>query len=170
MKVIVGLGNPTEKYKNTRHNVGFILLDKVAEQKNLTWEFEKKFNALICKDTAGTFGDYRGPILYVKPQTYMNLSGDSVSKILNYFNLTSEDLIIVHDDVDLPFGKTKKAVGAGHAGHNGVKDIIAKLGTKDFERLRFGVGRPENNQFEVGDYVLSKFTSEEMRFLEDFEL
>ncbi len=148
MKLIVGLGNPGEKYKNTRHNVGFMAVEKIAENNNGMWEFEKKFNSEICR-----FGD----TLLAKPHTFMNNSGEAVSKIVNYFDVDLNDLIIVHDEVDLEEGETRFKKGSGDAGHHGVIDIINKLGTQDFWRFRIGVGRPKSNKFEVNDYVLSVF-------------
>lgn len=146
MKLIVGLGNPGEKYKNTRHNVGFMLLDALAYEAGISWAFEKKFNSEISKHE---------DILYAKPQTFMNRSGEAVRKIADYYNIAPENIIIVHDDVDLEEGQTRFRQGSSSAGHHGVDDIIEKLGTQEFWRFRVGVGRPNDTKFDVQDYVLS---------------
>lgn len=152
MKYIVGLGNPGGKYKKTRHNVGFILLDRFAEENGLTWKFEKKFNAEVAKGDDFTL---------IKPQTFMNESGQSVAKLVEYFNFEPRDLLVVHDDVDLDFGVVKKHVARGHAGHKGVEDIIKTLGLNDFWRMRVGVGRPENPNIDTEDWVLKNFSEDD---------
>lgn len=147
MKIIVGLGNPGEKYKNTRHNVGFMLLDKYARETNLSWSMDSKLNALIIKTSQ---------FMLIKPQTFMNNSGDTVSKAINYYQAVPDDLVVIHDDVDLELGRTVFRKGMGSAGHHGIEDIMQKIGTKDFWRLRVGVGRPQEDKFEIADYVLQK--------------
>lgn len=160
MKIIVGLGNKGEKYLNTRHNVGFTLLDELAYNKDSSWEQNKKFNSKICKPDTDS--------IFVKPQTFMNKSGKAVSKVLSYFKDTSvEDLIVVHDDVDLEFGEIRIQKSRGSAGHKGVQDIIDKLGTNEFWRLRVGVGRPENENISTEDWVLQDFTKEQLNTLKD---
>jgi PTH1 family peptidyl-tRNA hydrolase len=151
MKIVVGLGNPGKKYTNTKHNAGFIAVDKLAQKHNLEWEENKKFDALIAK------GQIREQdVLLAKPQTFMNNSGTTVSKLVNFYNVPFSDLTIIHDDVDLEPGKVKYRLGASSAGHHGVEDIIEKLGSKEFWRLRIGVGRPETgDRFDVKDFVLS---------------
>jgi len=158
MKIIVGLGNPGKEYKNSRHNAGFILVDKLAEKLDLTWGYEKKFDAEVCKND-----NY----VLVKPQAFMNDSGSVVSRALHFFKVSLGDLIVVHDDVDLPFGEVKFKKGSGTAGHHGVTDIVEKAGTLNFWRFRVGVGRPENNKFNVHGYVLGDFSGEELSILED---
>ena len=153
MKIIFGLGNPGKEYASARHNVGFILLDKYAEDKGLKWLKEDKFKALTAKD---------GEILLVKPQTFMNNSGDCVSLVVNYYKADPADILVIHDDVDLEFGRTKKQFGGGSAGHHGIEDIHKKLGTDVFWRFRVGVGRPNNASFDVLDWVLSGFSEEEL--------
>ncbi len=162
MNVIVGLGNPEDKYKNNRHNVGFILLDLFAKKHSMLWNYEKKFDAQVCR--------YEDKLILIKPQTFMNNSGDSVQKILDYYKKDHSHLLVVHDDVDLPFGKVKITKGSSSAGHHGVEDIIKKVGTLDFGRLRVGVGRPANNKMDVADYVLSDFTPEELEFIRLIDL
>lgn len=158
MKLIVGLGNPGKEYKNNRHNAGFILIDLLAEKLGLSWKFERKFNAEICKNEE---------FVLVKPQTFMNDSGLSVSKAIKFFKIDLDNLVVVHDDVDLPFGETKFKKGSGTAGHHGVADIIEKLGNIDFWRFRVGVGRPENSKFDVHGYVLGDFSDEELSMLKN---
>lgn len=148
MKLIVGLGNPGEKYKDTRHNIGFIFVDKLSDENDVAWKFEKKFNAEIAR-----FDD----TLLAKPQTFMNNSGESVSKIMNFYDIELEDLLVVHDDIDLEHGNIKVEKGRGSAGHKGVQSIIDHLGTNEFERMRIGVGRPDNPNIETEDWVLMNF-------------
>lgn len=140
MKLIVGLGNPDEQYKDTRHNVGYMVVEALAKQltsgPNVTFSFERKYKALIF-DTK-----YKDEKLYiVKPQTYMNNSGWSVEPIASMYKIPREDIWVVHDDIDLPLGKVRIRLGGGSGGHNGVESIITKLGTDQFMRFRLGVGR-----------------------------
>lgn len=152
MKLVVGLGNPGKKYEKTRHNVGFILLDEYVEENDLNWKFERKFNAEIAKD---------GDLTLAKPQTFMNKSGQSVAKLVEYFEIDLDDLVVVHDDVDLDFGVVKKQKGRGDAGHKGVKNIVKVLGSNEFWRQRVGVGRSENADMDTDDWVLMNFNSAE---------
>jgi len=152
VKLIVGLGNPGEKYKNNRHNVGFVLIDKYAKEHGLVWEENSKLKALTCKVEDK---------LLVKPQTFMNNSGESVSQIINFYKIDPEDLTVIHDDVDLPLGEVKKQFASGAAGHHGVESIISCLGTKEFWRVRIGVGRPSGGM-QVEDFVLQDFLKEEL--------
>ncbi|MBP9751568.1 MAG: aminoacyl-tRNA hydrolase [Candidatus Moranbacteria bacterium] len=160
MKIIIGLGNPGKEYGETRHNAGFLFLDMLKD----SWGFpefvpEKKFAGLV---SAGMKDDKK--TLLVKPVTFMNHSGEAVVALANFFKLTPADITVVHDDLDLPFGTWKIAAGSGAAGHNGVTDIIERLGTKEFRRIRIGIGRPEGDR-DPADYVLSRFTPEEERKL-----
>ncbi|TPE57704.1 aminoacyl-tRNA hydrolase [[Mycoplasma] falconis] len=144
MKLIVGLGNPGVEYAKTRHNVGFMVIDKMAEklQTPLT---EKKFNGVFYKDKE---------VILAKPLTYMNKSGDFVAAITNYYDVALEDVIIVYDDLDVVLGKAVIRQKGSAGGHNGMKDIIAKLHSEDIKRLKIGIGRDGN----VIDYVLGKFS------------
>lgn len=153
MKLIVGLGNPGEKYSKQRHNVGFMILDQLAKEENLSWEDNSKLKSKMVKlkDT-----------VLMKPQTFMNNSGDAVSLVSNFYKISPEDITVIHDDVDLPFGKYKKQFGAGAAGHHGVEDIILKLGTKEFNRDRIGIDRPSNPNIPVDEYVLMDFSDKEV--------
>jgi PTH1 family peptidyl-tRNA hydrolase len=152
--MIVGLGNPGQKYENTRHNVGFWVVDKIAEILNIKID-KKQAQALV----QSTFWDGK-KILLVKPQTYMNLSGQSVLQLINFYQDQIDNFIIIHDDLDLPVGKLRFKTGGGTGGHNGLKSIIQYLNSQEFDRLKIGIGRPSNNS-EVKDYVLTTFTKEE---------
>ncbi len=149
--VVVGLGNPGAEYADTRHNVGWMVLDCWAEQiGGITWR-EGKWQAAVARDAE---------TLLVKPQTYMNHSGQAVRAVLAYHRLTVAQLVVVHDDLDLPFGTIKRSEGSGSAGHRGVADVIAQLGTDQFRRVRIGIGRPSGN-FDATDYVLSQFSPDQ---------
>src|SRR3989304_891380 len=154
MKMIVGLGNPDKKYSKTRHNTGFIILDEIVAAKGLTWETSPKLKSDICKT---------GETLFVKPATFMNKSGEAVSLVKEYYGVELSDICVVHDEVDLLFGQKKEQTGAGHAGHKGVMSIMDSLGTKDFKRIRIGIGRPSvDSGLPVDDFVLNDFSSEEL--------
>ncbi|WP_027953480.1 aminoacyl-tRNA hydrolase [Halobacillus kuroshimensis] len=160
MKCIVGLGNPGKKYDRTRHNAGFMVLDEWAERNN--WSFsQKKFNGLYTMERMD--GE---KVVLLKPQTYMNLSGESLRPLMDYYDLDVEDILVVYDDLDLPPGKIRLRKKGGHGGHNGIRSIIDHLGTKEFKRLRVGVGRPEGSKTVI-DHVLGTFTKEEIPHVED---
>ncbi|KKP80224.1 MAG: hypothetical protein A2271_02860 [Candidatus Moranbacteria bacterium RIFOXYA12_FULL_35_19] len=180
MKIIIGLGNPEKKYELTRHNAGFFMADKIQEKFNFpAFEFNKKFNSEVslssspfgrgCRvlATGEGAGEENEKILLVKPQTYMNLSGTAVKLILDFYKLTPEDILIIHDDIDIPLGKYKIAVDSSSAGHNGVQNIIDQLGTQKFSRIRIGIGKAleekEVCQISMHSYVLEKFTSTELK-------
>lgn len=159
MKIIVGLGNPGKKYQNTRHNVGFALVDfihkKFSAKNNFSeWRKSKKFQAEISEGTLNA-----EKIILAKPQTFMNESGLSVQALSSYYKLPSNDLIVLHDDMDIDLGECKIQTNRGSAGHNGVKSIIERLGTQDFMRIRIGIGRDKES--EVVDFVLNKFNAQE---------
>ncbi|MFD1849260.1 aminoacyl-tRNA hydrolase [Oceanobacillus bengalensis] len=155
MKCIVGLGNPGKKYEKTRHNVGFMTIDGIAARHN--WELSKvKFKGQY------TMEQYEGEkVILLKPQTFMNLSGESIRPLMEYYNLELEDLLVIYDDMDLPTGKIRLRQKGGHGGHNGVRNTIDQLGTKEFNRIRIGIGRPTTN-ISVIDYVLGEFPKEEL--------
>jgi len=132
MRLIIGLGNPGIKYQGTRHNIGFMVVDKITADFN----FKSIFNAEISKKI---FRDQK--IIIVKPQTFMNLSGDAVMPIMGFYKLSPSDLVVIHDDIDMEFGKIRVSLDQGHGGHNGVRSIIDSLGTSEFYRIRIGVGR-----------------------------
>ncbi len=154
MKLIVGLGNPEKKYEKSRHNVGYIILNKYAKSLGLEWESNAKFESDIATQKE---------LILCKPLTHMNKSGSAVSKILGFYKMKPEDLIIIHDDVDLPFGVVKRKKGSGSAGHRGVESVIESIGTQDFWRIRIGIGRPENKNILVEDWVLQDFSEDELR-------
>ena len=162
MKLIVGLGNPGKKYEKTRHNAGFILVDMLREAYEFSpWSLSKKFNAEVSEGTIA-----KEKILLVKPMTFMNNSGQSVGLISKYYSLSPSDILVIHDEKDIPLGTTKIQADRGHAGHNGIKSIIDHLGTKDFTRIRVGIA-PENisRMKDTADYVLGKFGLFERRTL-----
>jgi PTH1 family peptidyl-tRNA hydrolase len=156
MKIIVGLGNPGRKYERTRHNAGFMAVDALAGNLKLDLA-QEKYHALIAKGRIGP-----DEALLVKPQTFMNESGRSVGAILRYTYANSADLVVVHDELDLPLGSVRVKIGGGHGGHNGLRSIIEHIGTPDFVRVRVGVGRPAPG-FDAADYVLSPFSAEERK-------
>lgn len=161
MKLIVGLGNPEQQHQKNRHNVGFILLDRLGEKKHLHWKNEKKFDAIMAKNNE---------FLFFKPMTFMNNSGDPVSRVVNFYKIKTDDLLVVHDDVDLHFGDVKKQFASRSAGHKGVQSVIDHLGTKDFWRVRVGVGRPENPEISTEDWVLMDFNDKELEFLDSLDV
>lgn len=158
MKLIVGLGNPGKDYENTRHNIGFMAIDNYVKLHNLG-EFKEKFNGLYLKYQ---FGDEQ--VILVKPLSYMNLSGDVVRKYVDYFKIDINDILIIHDDLDMPVGKIKIKVGGSSGGHNGIKDISIKLGTENFKRLKIGIAN--NKNMDTKDYVLGRFSKEEKNFID----
>ena len=167
MKIIVGLGNPGKKYENTRHNVGFLALGKVREklkdqsEKQEEFRLENKFDAEVAKFKLGS-----EDVLLAKPQTFMNNSGLAVRKIVDFYKDNSkEDLIIVHDDMDIELGKISIKASGSSAGHKGVQSIIDTLSTEDFLRVRIGVGRPFEGR-KPEDYVLENFNDSEKAVLD----
>ena len=148
LRVIVGLGNPGPKYTETRHNAGFWFIDEVARKYTATFRPEKKFHGEVAKISL-----QGKDIWLLKPDTFMNRSGLAVQSLLSFYRITAEQLLVAHDEIDLPPGTAKLKTGGGHGGHNGLRDIINQLGTKDFHRLRIGVGHPGSKE-QVVDYVL----------------
>ena len=149
MKIIAGLGNPGAQYANTPHSVGFEVVDALAAAAGVAWEEKRQYRCLWAKVVvAGQ------PTLLLKPQTYMNLSGESVAPVVKYHNATAADLIVVQDDIDLAVGRLRIRKGGSCGGHNGVRNIIERLGTPDFARLKVGVGKDRSN---VVAHVLGKF-------------
>jgi len=146
MKLVVGLGNPGEKYKNNRHNAGFIIIDELALKWNLPWEYNKKFDAEIARNDK---------VVLIKPQTFMNDSGEAVSRALQYFGIDSSGLTVVHDDIDLEALQFKVSCNSSSAGHRGVQNIIDGIGTQDFTRLRVGIGRPPQRTLQQFEEVAS---------------
>ncbi len=162
MKLIVGLGNPGEKYKNTRHNAGFMVVDELAKQKKLIWEDSKTGKLQYC-----WFTNSSGKIELIRPQTFMNNSGEAVSYAKRKHGVKLKDIYIVHDDLDIPLGSYKIQFGKGPKDHNGLNDIYEKLGTKDFWHVRVGIeNRRIENKISGYDYVLENFTSKELDILQ----
>ncbi len=156
MKLIVGLGNPGRIYSQNRHNIGFISLSHFARRHNLKFAKREGRAKVALGEVAGK------EIILAKPQTFMNRSGESVALLLKKFNLSLDDLVVIHDDLDLDLGRIRIRKGSGSGGHKGVSSIIEHLGSKDFVRLRVGIGRPQDSSpDEIVNYVLSDFTSEE---------
>jgi PTH1 family peptidyl-tRNA hydrolase len=149
MKLIVGLGNPGPQYERTRHNVGFRVVDRLAEKWGFTWS-ERRARAILAGGTVGT-----EKIILAKPLTYMNLSGESVGELARWYKVPPEDILIIYDELDLPTGRVRLRPGGSAAGHNGMRDIIDKLHTSDFPRLRVGIGRPKHSRMQGRDHVLS---------------
>lgn len=148
LKLLVGLANPGPEYKNTRHNVGAWFIESILSEKNCTFKFEKKFQANYSK--ISVLGH---DVHVLVPQTYMNLSGQSVLAIMNFFKIKAEETLVAHDDLDLVPGVAKIKLGGGHGGHNGLKDIINRINSRDFLRLRLGIGHPGNRNY-VSKYVV----------------
>ena len=155
MHLIVGLGNIGEQYQLTRHNVGFLVIDEITKSLQSSNINKSNFKANVLKS---------GYNLYVKPTTYMNNSGQAVVAIKDYYKIDMEDIIVIHDDLDLPFGTVKFKVGGGHGGHNGLRSLDSHIG-KDYIRVRIGIGKPEDKS-QVANYVLSNFSKEELNKLE----
>ncbi|WP_286033072.1 aminoacyl-tRNA hydrolase [Brachyspira pilosicoli] len=153
-KLVIGLGNPGEEYKNHRHNIGFIIIDKLAQNLSLKFDNNKKKSLFTRAKLNST------DFILLKPQTFMNLSGESAIYISKFFNIKPEDIIVIYDDMDIPFGTFKIKKGGSSGGHNGIKSLIAQLQTDDFIRLRVGIGRPSFGK-KVNDYVLSSFSKSE---------
>ena len=155
--LIAGLGNPGTEYHETRHNAGFMVLDRLAGLADIS--VARKSFAGLCGE-----GRWQGSRLFLlKPQTYMNLSGRSVAAALRFYKLTPADLIVIHDELDLPFGQVKVKVEGGHGGHNGLRSLMAELGTGDFVRVRVGIGRPLKG--DPVKYVLGNFVRDEVPLL-----
>ena len=154
MKLIVWLGNPGQEYEKTRHSIGFFLIDEMVPW---IFKYDEKYKSELYKDQ---------DVLFLKPMEFMNRSGWAVSAVAKFYKIQAKDILVIHDDINLPVGKVQLKLWWSSAGHNGLKDIIAKIGTNDFRRLRIGVDRPVN-QDDVADYVLSNFKKEEKKLIED---
>jgi PTH1 family peptidyl-tRNA hydrolase len=154
MKLFIGLGNPGTKYQFTRHNVGFMAIDHFISKQGLSGEKEA-FKGQLIKFK------YKGEdAIVLKPQTFMNLSGESVRAVMDFYKINIEDIIVIYDDLDLPVGKVRIRENGGPGGHNGMKSIIAHLGSDKFKRIRVGIGK--NPLFDTADYVLGRFSDEEL--------
>ena len=154
MKLIVGLGNPGKEYKNTRHNIGFDFVDYYLNEKKIISTWNNKFNGLFIDIFLN--GE---KVIFLKPQTYMNLSGESVHKIMDYFNISVDDLFVISDDLDLFVGNFKLKNGGSSAGHNGLKSIESCIGTSSYKRLKIGISN--NKSIDTKDYVLGQFSKKD---------
>jgi len=153
MILIVGLGNIGDNYKLTKHNVGFMVLDNIAKFYDLSWR--ASFEGLLSEKNF-----LQQKVIFLKPQTFMNLSGDCVLAVANFYKILPQNIIVIQDDLDLEFGKIKYKTNSGDGGHNGIKDIKNKLG-KDIHKIKIGIGRP-NNLVDVSSYVLSNFSQTQL--------
>jgi PTH1 family peptidyl-tRNA hydrolase len=150
LKLIVGLGNPGSEYLMTRHNAGFWFIDALASRLGLTFNSDKKFNSETCRYRKGEIDCW-----LCKPQTYMNESGTAVQAMMNYYKIAANEVLVVHDEIDLDAGMARFKIGGGHGGQNGLRDIIQKIGGNGFNRLRIGVGHPGDKN-KVVSYVLNR--------------
>jgi len=159
VKWFVGLGNPGSAYEKTRHNVGFMALDRLAAEQGISWKSNGKCKALVGE------GHIQGTKVYlIKPQTYMNLSGESVRGFMDFYKAKLEDMVVLYDDLDTAFGQIRLRYQGSAGGHNGIKSIIAHTGTQTFNRIRIGINRPQPG-YDIADYVLSDFRKEEFKEL-----
>ncbi|MBO9131302.1 aminoacyl-tRNA hydrolase [Bacillus sp. 165] len=154
MKLIVGLGNPGREYALTRHNIGFIAVDELAHRWGISLN-QEKFKGLYG---SGVINGEK--VILLKPLTYMNLSGECIRPLMDYYKIDIEDLVVIYDDLDLPVGRLRLRMKGSAGGHNGIKSMIAHLGTQEFNRIRIGIDRPKNGM-KVPDYVLGRFVEEE---------
>lgn len=159
--VVVGLGNPGLKYDNTRHNVGFNFLTYLANSNNIDIK-KAKFSALY-----NTFTFNNKKVLLLKPQTFMNLSGKSVKAVLQYYKLDYNNLIVAYDDINLPVGKIRIKKKSSHGGQNGVRNIIDEINTDDFLKIKIGIGNKPHKDYDLADFVLSKFSESELKILNE---
>ncbi len=159
MYLVIGLGNPGNEYNNTRHNVGFELLDQYTNSKNITLNNEK-FKGVFGKASVNGVD-----VIFAKPLTFMNLSGNFIRDIINFYKIDLNNVLVIYDDMDLPIGKIRLKDKGSAGGHNGIKSIIQCLGTENFKRLKYGIGRPTNKNIPIPDYVLGKFSSEDLRVI-----
>jgi len=160
IKLIVGLGNPGQEYQRTRHNVGFLLLDELASSEGVDFSLQSRFFGSLAEVMTE-----QGKVYLLKPNTFMNRSGQSVSSVMKYFKITPKEILIVHDELDFSVGEMKLKFSGGHGGHNGLRDIISALASKDFLRLRLGIDRPVAPSL-VADYVLSDFSKSDAKDIE----
>ena len=160
IQLIVGLGNPGREYEDTRHNAGFWFVDRIASRFSGSLRPEAKFQGEVGKATIA--GE---PVWLLKPQTFMNLSGDAVAAVARFYKIPVESILVAHDELDLNPGVVRLKQGGGHGGHNGLRDMVAKLGGNNFMRLRIGIGHPGNAK-QVANFVLHKASSNEQQLIE----
>lgn len=160
MKLIVGLGNPGKQYDKTRHNIGFEVIDVLSDRLNIP------LNQAKLKGVFGAGYVNGEKVFLLKPLTYMNLSGESIRAVMDYFEINDDELVVIYDDLDLPVGKIRLRQKGSAGGHNGIKSTIAHLGTQEFNRIRVGIDRPPSGM-KVPDYVLGRFTKEEQAVMDE---
>lgn len=160
MKLIIGLGNPGKPYEHTHHNVGFDTIDVLADRMGITLN-QTKFNGVY-----GTVHRPEGKVILLKPLTYMNLSGECVRPLMDYFDIDIEDIVVIYDDLDLEKGKLRLRQKGSAGGHNGIKSLIQHLGTQEFNRIRIGINRPPQGM-KVSDYVLARFSKEDQPLMQE---
>lgn len=166
IRMIAGLGNPGEEYAQTRHNAGFKAIDELARQANVTyWKNQAGAEIASIKVNDAEAEGGKREVILVKPQSYMNTSGGPISKLCAQYKVSVEELLVIHDELDIPAGDVRIKVGGGHAGHNGLRSIIDKMGSRDFSRVRVGIGNPPG-RMPVADFVLKQLRSREA---EDFD-
>lgn len=166
IRMIAGLGNPGDEYAQTRHNAGFKAIDELARQANVTyWKNQAGAEVASIKVNDAEAEGGKREVILVKPQSYMNTSGGPISKLCAQYKVSVEELLVIHDELDIPAGDVRIKVGGGHAGHNGLRSIIDKMGSRDFSRVRVGIGNPPG-RMPVADFVLKQLRSREA---EDFD-
>lgn len=162
MNIIIGLGNPGDTYAKTPHNAGYWAIDLLAQQAEASFSEKKKLDALIAQVHSGD-----KKYILAKPTTYMNSSGKAVQAIMNFYKADLSNLIVIHDEIDLPIGEYKIGIGRGHAGHNGIKSIFNSLNSKDFTRIRIGIKDIENTYIPTDEYVLRPLNSEQIEIINE---
>ncbi|HSW98975.1 MAG TPA: aminoacyl-tRNA hydrolase [Candidatus Saccharimonadales bacterium] len=160
--LVAGLGNPGKEYGGTRHNIGFECLDAFAKAANFQPWVDKK--SLKCTEASATLGDTR--VILIKPTTFMNLSGEAVAAVVNFYKIAAGNIIVVHDELDIPFGQIRLRTGGASAGHNGLKSIIQHIG-EDFGRVRVGIGPKEPQQIDSADFVLGRFSKDQQAHISE---
>lgn len=167
IRMVAGLGNPGDEYADTRHNAGFKAIDELARQANVTYwknQLGAEVASIQVHDPDAEGG--RREVLLVKPQSYMNTSGGPISKLCAQHKISADELLVIHDELDIPEGDVRVKVGGGHAGHNGLRSIIDKMGSRDFSRIRVGIGNPPG-RMAVADFVLKQFRPKELETFQD---
>ena len=167
IRMVAGLGNPGDEYADTRHNAGFKAIDELARQANVTYwknQLGAEVASIQVHDPDAEGG--RREVLLVKPQSYMNTSGGPISKLCAQHKISADELLVIHDELDIPEGDVRVKVGGGHAGHNGLRSIIDKMGSRDFSRIRVGIGNPPG-RLAVADFVLKQFRPKELEAFQD---
>lgn len=162
IKLIVGLGNPGNKYDKTRHNIGFEVIDHLAATWQLDWQKNNRFKGNYCEGAVPRMGKLR----LLKPTTYMNNSGQAVRAVCDWYKFSPESVLIIYDDLDLPVGRLRLRLSGSAGGHNGMKSIISHLGTQNFPRLRIGIQKSENSKDTI-NHVLGKFSPDEQPYIKD---